>query len=124
MVHGEKGHHFCKLCGKYFTSSQRWSNHMKQNHGDSKPYKCDICNVGFTQQADVQRHSDRIHKKSRPFQCNSCDEKFARHYELTQHQKNAHFETILLIENTENVPISDKIVTEEQVSYLHFDMKS
>ena len=97
---------------------------MKQNHGDSKPYKCDICNVGFTQQADVQRHSDRIHKKSRPFQCNSCDEKFARNYELTQHQKNAHFETILLIENTENVPIGDKIVTEEQVSYLSFGMKS
>ena len=36
MVQGEKGHHFCKLCGKYFTSSQRWSKHMKDIHSDLK----------------------------------------------------------------------------------------
>ena len=41
MVQGEKGHHFCKLCGKYFTSSQRWSKHMKDIHSDLK--------VGYSQ---------------------------------------------------------------------------
>lgn len=91
LVQGEKGHHFCKLCGKYFTSSQRWSSHMKGVHGDPRPYKCDQCNAGFTQLADVQRHSDRVHKNDRPHRCEHCSEgQFSRKYELTQHIKNVH----------------------------------
>ena len=73
MAKGKKGHHFCRLCGKYFTSAQRWVNHMKTMHGDTKPYKCEICNMGFTQTTDVKRHIDRIHNHERPFKCDFCD---------------------------------------------------
>ena len=100
MVTGEKGHHFCKLCGKYFTSSQRWSQHMKNSHGDAKPYKCDICDAGFTQPTDVVRHSDRVHKNERPFKCDICDQGFVRKYELSQHLKLSHPS---LKENKENI---------------------
>ena len=104
MVTGEKGHHFCKLCGKYFTSSQRWSQHMKNSHGDAKPYKCDICDAGFTQPTDVVRHSDRVHKNERPFKCDICDQGFVRKYELSQHLKLSHPS---LTENKENIVITD-----------------
>ena len=58
-VQNHKGHHFCEICGKYFTSSNRWSHHMKNCHGDPKPYKCEICDMGFTQLTDVTRHCNR-----------------------------------------------------------------
>jgi uncharacterized C2H2 Zn-finger protein len=85
-----KGHHFCKLCGKYFTSAQRWSSHMRSVHGDAKPFKCEQCSAGFTQLADVQRHVDRTHTKVKNFKCGSCDSQYARKYELVQHQTSVH----------------------------------
>ena len=53
MVHDEKGDHFCKLCGQYFTSSQSLFKHKKDIHSD-----LNVIHVVWIshKKTDLQRH--------------------------------------------------------------------
>ena len=60
-IQGGKGHHFCNLCGKYFTSLLRLTKHVKRIHKKTKPFQCSSCEMEFSNHGDLMRHIDRIH---------------------------------------------------------------
>ena len=82
----------CELCGKSFSSKNRYIGHLSNFH--EKKYTCDLCDKRFGYRGILSNHVATIHEGrtitlSR-FPCKICLKTFTRKHSIRQHMSSVH----------------------------------
>jgi KRAB domain-containing zinc finger protein len=85
-THDKVKSHVCETCGKLFSSTSNYNQHVRKVHKGAKAFKCTECPKSYPYRSSLKLHM-KSHGGEKTFACDQCDKKFLYKNNLTRHLK-------------------------------------